>query len=222
MAEKLVKAYKREVTTKGARNQLRRDGNIPLVFYSKEKDPISLYAHKNQINPLVFTSERHIVKLEVEGGESLDCLVKAVQFDPITDEIIHCDFIGIVYGQVTQLEIPIVTVGTAKGTKEGGMVEQQLNRAEIECLPRDIPQQIEVDITELEIGDSIHVSDITLEDVKILTPGERLVVAVMAPQMEEEPEEEGLLEGEEMAEPEVIGKGKSDDEDEESEEDSKE
>ena len=106
------------------------------------------------------------------------------------------------------------------GIKEGGVLQQFMHKLEVECLPKDIPQQIEVDITNLSIGDSIHVSELNVENITILNPEDTVLVSVTHPKVEAEPVAEEVAEGEEgeeQAEPEVIGKGKAEEEEEEKE-----
>ena len=210
MAEISLKAEKREITTKGAVNELRRSGFVPGTYYSKGSDPISVSIFENDINPLVFTSETNMIKLAVGDDEPLLCIIKDVQFDPVTDKVIHVDFIGVTLGQVMNFEVPINYTGTAPGVKEGGILQVFLHKLEISCMPRHLPDHLEVVIDELSLGDSIHVRDLSYENVEILNSEDAAVVAVIAPRAEEVEEE--ALEEEEMAEPEVIGKGKSEEE----------
>lgn len=214
MAEKILKAEKREISTKGAVKQLRRDGFIPGVLYSKGNEGIIFYADEIALNKLVFTSETSIIQLAIEGEEPHGCIIKDVQFDPVTDKIVHIDLQGITLGEVLQLEVPISYIGTAVGVKNGGVLQEQLHKLEIECLPRDIPQNIEVDVTELQIGDSIRASDLNLENITIITSADASLVSVVPPMADEVSEEdaEETADEDEITEPEVIGKGKDDDE----------
>lgn len=214
MAEKILKAKKREMGTKGAINQLRKDGFVPGVYYSKGKDQITFSVEEVVLNKLVFTSETNIIQLSIDDEESIGCIIKDVQFDPVTDKVVHIDMLGITLGQVMQVEIPINFIGSAIGVQEGGILQEQLHKLEIECLPRNIPQNLEVDVTELNIGDSIHVRELEYENVKILTNEEATVVSVAQPRLEEEEEEEVDVDvdADEVAEPEVISKGKTEEE----------
>lgn len=214
MAEKILKAEKRELGTKGDMNQLRKDGFVPGVYYSKGKDQIIFSVEEKVLNKLVFTSETSIIQLSIENEEPIGCIIKDIQFDPVTDRVVHIDMIGITLGQVMIVEIPISVVGTSVGVKEGGVLQVQLHKLEIECLPRHIPQNLEIDITELNIGDSIHVRDLEFENVKILNNEEATVLSIAQPKLEEVEEEEDdvdAVDGE-VAEPEVISKGKSEEE----------
>ena len=217
MAEIVLNAKKREKASKGALNELRRNGSIPGTFYSKETEAFSFYANDVDINRFVFTSETHIVNLKVDGkDEELRGIIKDVQFDPITDKVTHVDILGVTAGQTLQLEIPVVLIGDAVGVREGGSVQQGMHKLDIECLPRHIPEQIEIDVTELSIGDSIYIKDLNIENIKILHSDSVMIATVLAPRKIEEPTEaveDEVLE-DEPAEPEVIGKGKSEDDEE--------
>lgn len=216
MAEISLKAEKREITTKGALNDLRKSGYIPGTYYTKESDPISFSVFVNDLNPLVFTSETNMINLEIEDAEPSLCIIKDVQFDPVTDKIIHVDLIGVTLGQVMDFEVPINYTGNAPGIKEGGILQVFLHKMEISCMPRHLPEHLEVPVDALQVGDTIHVRDLSFENVEIRNSEDAAVVSVMAPRAEEEPVVAGEEE-EEMVEPEVIGKGKSE-EDEETEE----
>ncbi len=161
---------------------------------------------------MVYTSKTHLLSLKLDGHEEYDCIIKDVQFDPVSDEVVHFDLIGLTRGEKIQLEVPIQLLGSAVGVKEGGLLQESMHKLNVECLPKDIPQSLEIDVTELNIGDTIHVADLNFENITILNPEDTIVVSVVLPKVEIEvtPEEEGeeLAEEEGAAEPEVIGKGK--------------
>ena len=169
MSDIKLPAKKREISTKGAVNQARKQGFVPGVFYTKGSDPV-------------------------------------------TDRIMHIDLYGVTVGQTLQLQVPVQIVGSAKGVKEGGKLQVQLHKIDVECLPKDIPDHIEINVSDLALGDSIHAGSLNLENVKIITPEDVVIVTVAAPKAAAEEAGEGLEEGEESAEPEVIGKGKSEEE----------
>src|SRR5210317_1317395 len=132
MAEMSLNALKREISTKGTLNQMRKEGTVPCVYYSKGKDPIVFSALEIDLKPLVFTSDTHLIHLKIDDLEQLDCIVKDVQFDPVTDRIVHIDFMGITYGQVLQLQVPVSVKGTPEGVKQGGLLQQYLHKLEVE------------------------------------------------------------------------------------------
>ena len=191
---------------------------VPGVFYIKGQEGIPIIVEENDINPLVFTSESHLIELQIEGdGEEMrESILKDIQFDPVTDKVIHFDLRGITRGEVIELEIPLMLKGTAIGIKEGGVLQQSLQRLQIECLPRHIPAHLEFDVTNLKFGDSVSVEDLSFENVTILNAPQSVVLSIVAPKVIEEakPEDELLVE-DESNEPEVIKKGKSEDEENE-------
>lgn len=202
MADYNLAAKKREKSTKGAVNQLRRNGEIPGVYYAKGKEAVSISVKENSFKPLVYTSETHIVNLTIDNESPVRCVVKDVQFHPVTDRIIHFDLQGISADEKVTLEVPVVLTGKAVGVTEGGVLTHVLHKLEIECLPTYVPEHLEVDVTNLHIGKAIHVSDLKYENIEILNAPDSIVVTVTAHRGEE-------VASTEPTEPEVIGKGKS-------------
>ncbi len=196
--------------SKAARNKLRNEGRIPGVFYSKHDASISIDVTEKSIHPFVFTSERHLISLKIEGQEEHECVIKDVQFDPVTDKVIHFDLLGLTSGETFQLEVPLLFQGNPVGVKEGGVLQQFLHKLDIECLPKDIPQHLEISIQELKLGDAIHVGDLSFENITVLNPEDTVIVTVTHPKVEKEPAEVEEEEG--QAEPEVIGKESSEEE----------
>lgn len=213
MEKVLLEARKRENRSKSANNTLRRQGRVPGVIYSRQVKPVPVDVGEGSINPLVFTAKTHLISLNIEGLDPIDCIIKDVQFDPVTDKIVHFDLQAFDAKEKIQIEIPIHLVGSAIGVKEGGIVQHSLHKLEIECLPSDIPEEITVDISSLKLGESIHVKDLKLEGVDILNSEESIIVLVTHPKVEKEPVPSDV--GAEVAEPEVIGKGKVEENEEE-------
>lgn len=211
MSEISIKAKRRALSTKSVVNKLRKEGNVPGIFYAKGIEPIPIYLPEISLKPLVYTSETHIVNLTIDENETKKSILKNVQFDPVTDRIIHCDFMGISLDQEIEIEVPVILEGTAKGIKEGGLLQHQMHRLQIACLPTNIPEHISIDITNLGIGDSIHVRDLKLENIKILHHEDVIIASVIVPRAAVEPT--APVEGEEAPkEPEVIAKGKVEEE----------
>lgn len=217
MESVILVANLRETINKAARNKIRKEGRVPGVYYSKYDNPIAFDVDEKDIGSLVFTSSRNIISLKVAGKEEHECFLKNVQFDPITDKVVHFDLLGLKRGEKFQLNIPFSFVGSSVGVKEGGILQIGLHKLFVECLPKDVPQSLEVNIENLNIGDTIHVKDLNFENLTILTPTDSVVVSVTHPKVEAEPVDEELEE--EMAEPEVIGKS---DEEREEEQENKE
>lgn len=210
-----ITARSRDGRGKGAARQTRRDGRIPGVLYGHGEDsvPLSVDAHELQKLVHAISIENTIVDLDLGSGEPYKVLIRELQRHPFRDEFVHIDFFHVAMDEKIQVEVPIVLVGTPTGVKnKGGVLDHQLRELEVFCLPGSIPEKIELDVSDLDIGDSIHVSDIQLPDVEILTELDRAVVAVLAPTVMEVEE----VAEEALAEPEVIGRGKEAGEEEES------
>ena len=216
MAEIVLAGKKREIGKKSVNKKLRKDGIIPCIYYLKGADPIPFSVEEVALKPLVFTSEAHIINLSLGKDEKLGSIIKDIQFDPVTDRVVHVDFLGVTLGQVLEIQIPINLIGSSIGIQEGGLLQQGLHKLDVECLPRHIPQNLDIDITELSVGDSIHIRDLEFENLTLLNHEDTPVVSIVAPR-EEEVEEEVDEEGEiaEDTEPEVIAKGKTEEEDKE-------
>ena len=216
MEKVIIEANERKTINKRSRNILRNEGRVPGVLYGSRMEPIPIDVTRLVINPLVFTAKTNLISLKLNGHDEYECVIKDVQFDPVTDEVLHFDLIGLTRGEKIQLEVPLKLLGNAVGVKEGGLLQESMHKLSIECLPKDIPQSLELDVTELNIGDSIHVSDLNFENITILNPEDTIVVSVVLPKVEIEVEEveegEEFAEEEGAAEPEVIGKGKESEE----------
>ena len=211
MEKVTLEAIERKTKTKHSSKIARNFGRVPGIFYSKHFEPIAIEVPQQVINPLVFTAKTNLISLIIENHDEYECVIKEVQFDPVTDKILHFDLLGVTRGEKIQLEVPVQILGNAVGVKEGGILQQNLHKFDVECLPSNIPQFLNIDVSELKLGDSINVGALSFENVTILNPEETVVVAVTHPKVEKEVEvEEGeeIVEGEEAAEPEVIGKGK--------------
>lgn len=175
-----LEAKKRELGKKASK-AVRNSGLIPGVYYAKGKEPIAIATTFKQIRPAVYTSDTHLITLKVEGGITTDCVLKDVEFDPVTEEIVHFDLLGIIEGQTLHVEVPIVLKGTAKGvTIAGGLLEHTMHKIQIECLPASLPEHIEIDVTNLEVGKTVHVGDLKVPGVKFLVNPTAGIVAVHA------------------------------------------
>ncbi len=173
---------------------LRREGSVPCVLYGSHTEPVHFSASALDLRPLIHTAQAYLVSLSV-AGEAHECIVKKIDFHPVTDAPIHLDFQALTRGEAITITVPIHLEGLAKGVKDGGNLSQPLTELEIRCLPIDIPGQIIVDVSRLNIGDSIHVSDLTFgENVELLTDPSMTLVNVAAPRVEVEPDAESALE----------------------------
>jgi large subunit ribosomal protein L25 len=218
MAVVSFNATARDIKGKGAARSLRRQGQVPAVIYGHGRDPLSLSLNARDLDKLLSHIQAESTVIEVSvGGQTAKTLIREIQRHPIKRQILHVDFQALVAGEKVTVNIPIVLEGIPEGVRlEGGVLDQTLRELEIECDPSDIPDHAELDVTNMVIGDSLHVSDIKLPaNVTILDDPETSVAVLAAPRavIEETPAVEaveGAAEG--AAEPEVIGKGPSDEE----------
>lgn len=213
MEKVIIEAQKRNKIDKASRSALRKEGKVPAIFYSKHHEPLPVQFSERAIHPLVFTSKTSLITLNVDGHEELDCIIKDVQFDPVTEKIVHIDLLGLKKGEKIQIEVPVQLVGNAIGIKEGGILQHTLHKLQIDCLPKDIPEHLEIDVTELKLGQAIHVGDLKFENFDILNSPESIIASVTHPKVEKVAEPvAGEAEG--TTEPEVIAKGKPQDKEE--------
>jgi large subunit ribosomal protein L25 len=178
--------YKRQETGKGAARKLRFEGSIPGILYGEHTAPLPLRLNRHQISTILHksTSEHILVDLTIDngGGGPEMALVRDVQHDPITEEILHVDFLHISPTRKIRVTVPVHLTGVADGVKNFGGILQHITRElEIESLPADIPEMIDVDVTALGIGGSLHVRDVQLDRIVVVTPGDRTIASVVPP-----------------------------------------
>lgn len=210
-----ITAYPREATGKGPARSLRRRGEIPAVIYRAGKSESIRIPAGEFIKLLRKTrGENILINLQFSDGNRL-AVIKDYQFDPVTGELLHTDFQEVLLTETVRVSVKVLTKGVPKGVKEqGGILQHVLRELEIEAVPDKIPGHIEVDVSNLGVGQSIHVSDLKLEEgVKIITPPEEVIATVTAPLVEEAP-----AAAPEITEPEVIKKGKKEETEEEGKE----
>lgn len=204
-----IKVEKREITGKGGVKRLRRQNLLPAVVYSEDINIIlTISVDSLKVLRGMHFSESTVIDMEIAGDKKLkplQVLIKDIQYHPLTEKIIHIDFLKVSLKEKIKVHVSIVLKGEPKGVKEeGGVLEQTLRELEVEGLPLDIPEKIELDVSELGIGHSLHVSDLAISgDITVITDPQSPVVTALA--KKEEVEEEVLAEeGEPVAEPEVI------------------
>ncbi len=220
MAHVALTAQSRKGTGKGAARTLRRQALIPAVFYGPEVDPVNLSLKYRDLEKLIKTGagENVIIDLAIETGESTlshRAMLKEIQMDPVKQTILHVDLYEISMDKKIEVEVPITLTGTAKGVSDEGGILQQVSRTlEISCLPDNIPDSFELDVTDLNIGDSLHVSDLNIpQGIEVLVEGELTIATVVPPtkveeiepEVPEEEEEREEVEGEAVAETEEEG-----------------
>jgi large subunit ribosomal protein L25 len=210
MEEITLDAQLREEIGKSKVKDLREKGFVPAVVYGEGKSSLSIKVSHRQLIQLFHQHrlENAIISLNIKDdkkGKSRSCLMKEAQYHPVTSDIVHVDFNEISLTKIIKINVPVVAKGEPVGVKqEGGSLEHVLWEVEVECLPTDIPKEITVDVSELKMGDSIHIKDLTLPPkVKIVNSPDAMVLLVAAPVKEEVPVE--AVEGEAASqEPEVI------------------
>ena len=218
MAMVSFSAAARDISGKGAARTLRRQGQVPAVIYGRGREPLPLSLNARDLDKLLAHIQAESTVIEVTvGGQTAKTLIREIQRHPIRRQILHVDFQALVAGEKVIVNIPIVLNGIPEGVRlEGGVLDQTLRELEIEVDPADIPDHAEIDITNMVIGDSLHVSDIKLPaNVRVLDDPETSVAVLAAPRavIEETPAVEALEGAAEGApEPEVIGKGPGDEE----------
>ena len=163
MSEINLVARKREEFSELTLNQMRKKGMIPGIYYGNGVERLNIAANELDLRPVIYTTESNIVNLKVQDN-SYSCILKDVQFHPLSDKPVHFDLIALKEGEMITIEVNIHLVGNAVGIKEGGVLQHILHKLELECLPKFIPSHIDVDVSGLNINDSIKVSDAELYD----------------------------------------------------------
>ena len=214
MAVISLSGIRRESLGKGGARKARREGRIPGVLYGHGEAPIpvSVGARDLQIALRHHRGSNPIVNLAV-GGSEYTALIRDAQYDPVTHDVLHLDFQHISLTETIEVRVPVRLTGLAVGVKDsGGILETILRDLEVRCLPTAIPTSIEVDVSALAIGDSVHVRDLRIPDVTILTDADATVATVVPPTVMEEKPAEVVVGEPAAAEPEVIAKGKKEEE----------
>ncbi|MBT5781797.1 MAG: 50S ribosomal protein L25 [Candidatus Marinimicrobia bacterium] len=174
---KLEVSERTELKTKGVK-LLRRKGLIPgVLYYSGEKN-VNIEVDKSILFHAMQSGQR-IFEIE-QQGKSQFTMIKQVQYHPVTDEIMHLDLMRVRRSEKMTITVPLVLIGDAKGVKEGGILSQSINQLEINCFPTDVPEQIELNVEDLELNSSMNISDIKLknDDIEIITDGEVNIVNI--------------------------------------------
>ncbi len=195
MERLVLTAELRERTGKGVARKLRAKGLIPAILYGPRTQPIPLTVSRKELSKALRTEAggNVLIDLEIKDGDQPSrkvVMLKEVQYDYLGKEILHTDFYEVAMDVMITVEVPIHLVGRPEGAKLGGILDQIRRVVEIQCLPGDIPNSIEVDVSSLKIGDSIHISDIKFEKGKILTDPGETIATVLAPIVEEKKVEE--------------------------------
>lgn len=223
MSEMTIEVQERAGIGKGSNRKLRAAGKIPAVVYGGGKNPVPIEVDRRELRDLLrkSSSENAVFLLKLgDTGKSRHTMIRDLQVDPVSREIIHVDFQRVNMSEKVRVAVAVELTGTPAGVKnEGGVLDFVTREVEVECLPSDIPPHLTVDVSALNIGQHVEVSDLQLpSSVTMLEDEDRVIASVGHPRViEVEETEEELLEAE-MLEPEVIGRGKEGEEGEEEDE----
>lgn len=203
------KVEERTRTGKGAMRRLRAAGKVPGNVYGHGREPVAVEADEHELSALIggISVENTLIELQVGKAGAKPVLIREIQRHPYRSRILHVDFFEITAGESIRVAVPIRLEGTPAGVKTGGILQVIRHELEIECLPKDIPEEFVIDISALVIGDSVHVGDLDTGDVEVLEDEAVTVCTVAAPRalpVEEEAEVEEAEELAEGVEPEVI------------------
>lgn len=193
MPENRLQAFARQGTGKGVARKLRAAGKIPAVLYGGGRTAVSLALDSSALQKLLHASDlglNTLIDLEVAGHAELagkTVMVRELQRDPVRGRFVHADLYEVDLTQKIEVQVPIHVTGKAKGVDTGGILDQALRELEVRCLPRAIPEQIVVDVSHLDVGDSLHVRDLVLpEGVELVSDPDLSVISVVTPIKEEE------------------------------------
>ena len=209
MATATLSATPRTETGKGVARKLRAQHSVPGVLYGHHREPQPLVLDARELDRLVerYATETTVVELGLDG-QSVRTLIREVQRHPVKRNVLHVDFQALVAGEKVTVDIPIVLLGTPAGVKLGGVLDQTMRELTVEVDPSNIPNHIDIDVSGLELGQSIHVSDVPLaEGVTVLDDPDTTICVVAPPRVAEE-EPAAAPEAETGGEPELIRKQK--------------
>jgi len=216
MSELTINAFPRTVTRRKVR-QLRREGLVPVIVYGEATQPVNLQVRSRELDRVLqHGGHSQLVTVSVEGGDTHNILVKEIQRDPVSREFLHADFYAVNMTEEQEVTVTVNSIGRPEALVTGLMFYQHLDAVHIRALPSDIPAEIEVDVTELDLENPITIADLpAVPGVTYVGEPDEIVFSLITTRVEEEEEEE---EEEEMVEPEVLGRGKAEEEGEEEEE----
>jgi len=198
-----LKATLRETVGNGPSRALRREGKVPAILYGPKTEPVKLTIDKMDLEPIFKGGAvaQKLLKLDIDGVDgTTNVMVKEIQKHPVSHNLLHLDLYQVSMDQKIKVMVPVVTTGKCVGVEMGGMLQIIRRELEVFCLPDQIPENITIDITDLDIGGSFHVEDLQLEgDVEVSADVNFTILTILSPKAEEEEEVEGEEE-EEMAE----------------------
>jgi len=175
--------------------QLRKKENVPCVIYGGNEPPIHFFAHVNEFRKIIYTAEVFLIDITM-GESTIRTIMGDIQFHPVTDKILHIDFLRIFDDKKVRINLPINIIGNAIGVRNGGRFSQNMRKLYVEAFAQDLPEKIELDIAPLKIGDAIRISDLQVENVTFLNNLNDVVVAVKTARTAILEEEEVIDDGE--------------------------
>jgi large subunit ribosomal protein L25 len=201
-----IKGTVRETVGKTNSKKLRRENHIPCVVYGRDGN-IHFAVHENEVRKLVYTPNVHLLNLLI-GDKTYPAIMKDIQFHPVTDKILHIDFINIYEGEKVEIRVPVNLLGFAEGVKQGGKLNLHIRRLKVRAFAYDLPDSLDIEITGLTLGKSVKISELAYDNLELLDPRHSVVASVKLTRAarglaEEEAEAEAALaalEGEEGAE----------------------
>ena len=188
MQDYKIEVQKRELSSKKSFVRgLRRNGDIPGIYYSHNSKESIPFMVTQKVLREALKSDSQVYKINV-GNKLRDVIIKSIQYHPLTDETLHIDLYGVDMDTKVIIKVPIIIVGQSIGVKdEGGVLNQSMMEVEIECLPSDIPQNIEADISNLAIGDTLRLENIEIpNNLVLVSDSEMLIASIVAPAKQEE------------------------------------
>ena len=177
--------------------KLRNEGQVPCVIYSKGKDPSHLSINYNELRKIIYSPNVYILNVNI-GEKAYNTIIRDIQFHPLSDNILHVDFLELTENELVSLEIPVQLNGNSIGVRNGGTLNLVMRKLLVKSLPKNLPDVIEIDIENLKIGSSIRISDIKNKSYQFLQPENGVIVSVKTSRnvTEEEEEEEESTEAE--------------------------
>lgn len=172
-----IKGSKRESVGKAATKALRNAEKVPCVLYGGDQ-PVHFSADEAAFRNLVYTPNVYTATIELEGGETFKAILQDIQFHPVSDKILHIDFYQLHDDKEVTMNIPVKLVGSSKGVMIGGVLRHNLRRLKVKAIPANLPDFIEADITELEIGNKLYVTELKNDNYTLLHPDNTVVAQV--------------------------------------------
>ncbi len=173
-----ISVKKRSELGKKVTKKLRAEGNVPCVMYGGG-ETLHFYAHENSFRNLIYTHHVHMINFDIEG-KLHKAILKEIQFHPVSDKILHIDFIEISDTKPAVVDIPVELIGNSVGIRNGGKLRQRRRLIKVKGLVSKMPDVLEIDISDLDIGESLKVRDLKYDDLELLDPPQSMVVGVIS------------------------------------------